>query len=274
MWTPIYSWYDYLPYAGKGLMVGNRPWDGSYSVSATVWVTAHTTQFTEPGWYYLGGSAAALLPGGGSYVSIAPADGSQLSVIIETVGANASQTLELLLKGSFATVTHLHRWITNESHQFMQGTPVEIGENRMISLDLEPNIVCTLSTTTGQQKGGAEYGASVGTQRPFPFPYSETFDGYPDDTLPKFWSDMHGAFAVAITAGDGAIYRQQGGTVPPLCTHGRGATAYATIIGDTSLSRCTYPCISVPPAAIYFVYARYIAHWTNMLMPCSRHTES
>jgi hypothetical protein len=38
MWTPIYSWYDFLPYRGKGLMVANRPWDGSYNVSDTIWV--------------------------------------------------------------------------------------------------------------------------------------------------------------------------------------------------------------------------------------------
>ena len=30
MWTPIYSWYEWLPYKGKGLMVANRPWDNTY----------------------------------------------------------------------------------------------------------------------------------------------------------------------------------------------------------------------------------------------------
>ena len=41
---PIYSWYEWLPYKGKGLMVANRPWDGTYNVTDTIWATAHTTQ--------------------------------------------------------------------------------------------------------------------------------------------------------------------------------------------------------------------------------------
>ena len=60
-------------------MVANRPWDGTYNVTDTIWATAHTTQFTQRGWTYLGGDACALLPeavasqgvdGGGSYVAL------------------------------------------------------------------------------------------------------------------------------------------------------------------------------------------------------------
>ena len=74
MWTPIYSWYEWLPYKGKGLMVANRPWDGTYNVTDTIWVTAHTTQFTARGWHYLEASSllpAAVSKSGGSYVVLA-----------------------------------------------------------------------------------------------------------------------------------------------------------------------------------------------------------
>ena len=49
---------------------------------------------------------------------------------------------------------------------------------------------------------------------------------------------MHGAFAV-YTDPDGhgnKVLRQQADTVPPLCTHGHGASAYVTVLGDESMT--------------------------------------
>jgi hypothetical protein len=80
-------------------MVANRPWDGSYNVSDTIWIMAHTTQFTERGWHYLAGDACGMLPSGGSYVSLSPPDGRDVTIVIETVGANTSQRLSLKLGG-------------------------------------------------------------------------------------------------------------------------------------------------------------------------------
>lgn len=71
-------------------------------------------------------------------------------------------------------------------------------------------------------------------------PYLDDFEGYALDALPKYWSDMHGAFSVA--AGDaeaGQVLRQQSGSIPPLSTHGGGATAYAVAIGDRSWANYT-----------------------------------
>ena len=47
-----------------------EPWSGHYVVDPNVWVSAHTTQFVEPGWRYVPGGSG-LLPGGGSFVSLA-----------------------------------------------------------------------------------------------------------------------------------------------------------------------------------------------------------
>ena len=32
IWTPIYSWYEYLLYGGKGLIVANTQWSGWYNI--------------------------------------------------------------------------------------------------------------------------------------------------------------------------------------------------------------------------------------------------
>jgi hypothetical protein len=144
MWTPIYSWYEWLPYKGKGLMVANRPWDNTYNVTDTIWATAHTTQFTERGWYYLGGSASALLPDavkslgktGGSYVSLvspgcttsgvaggvgsSAGTGCEVSVVIETVGASGPTPIEFTLLSSLAHPLKLSCWTTTRGAVFVK----------------------------------------------------------------------------------------------------------------------------------------------------------
>ena len=53
------------------------------------------------------------------------------------------------------------------------------------------------------------------------------------DTLAKYFDDMHGAFAVYTDPPTGnKVLRQQADSIPPLATHGGGATAYSAIIGD------------------------------------------
>jgi hypothetical protein len=53
MWTPIYSWYSWLWFSGKGFFVANTPWSNHYEVSSPIWVAAHTTQFAQPGDHYM-----------------------------------------------------------------------------------------------------------------------------------------------------------------------------------------------------------------------------
>ena len=58
---------------------------GVYSLPG-VTVTAHTCQFSAPGWHYLRhGYGVGLLDKGGSIVSLVSPDASQLTVVIETM---------------------------------------------------------------------------------------------------------------------------------------------------------------------------------------------
>jgi len=51
-----------------------------------IYISAHTTQFTDIGWHYLKhGQGVGILGGGGSYVSLVSPKGDQLTIIIETM---------------------------------------------------------------------------------------------------------------------------------------------------------------------------------------------
>eukprot|EP00039_Didymoeca_costata_P000620 m.46512 g.46512 ORF g.46512 m.46512 type:complete len:841 (+) comp10380_c0_seq2:71-2593(+) len=235
MWTPIYSWYDWLPYKGKGLMAALRPWDGTYNVTDTIWVTAHTTQFTSPGWMYLDNNACKMLQNGGSVVTLVDEMSKHFSIIIETVNANNQQTLTFNFNNMETPVTKLNYWVTIEGSVFQQKEALPI-VNNMVQLSVMPNSVVTLTTTTGQQKGTAVIPT---VQSPFPLPLNENFEQYNEDALARFFSDLHGAFAVHIDTDGNKVLRQQADTIPPLCTHGSGASAYSVGLGDCSMSNYT-----------------------------------
>jgi galactosylceramidase len=64
-------------------------------------------------------------------------------------------------------------------------------------LTLEPNSIYSLSTTTGQQKGAFD---NIPADKPFPFPYYETFDEYSDPKqygyLPRYTADIADVFEI------------------------------------------------------------------------------
>ncbi|XP_028633118.1 galactocerebrosidase [Grammomys surdaster] len=81
-WNLVASYYEELPYGRSGLMTAQEPWSGYYAVASPIWVSAHTTQFTQPGWYYL--KTVGHLEKGGSYVALTDGLGN-LTIIIETM---------------------------------------------------------------------------------------------------------------------------------------------------------------------------------------------
>lgn len=203
VWSPVTAYYDNLPLPGSGVMRANAPWSGAYEVQPAVWATAHTTQFAQPGWRYLD-SACRLLPGGGSAVALASgAAGSELSLIIETLDATNRLELVYALSGALASRA-FHVWRSSAAEQFVS-QPDLVAQEGKLRVTLDPGCIYSLTTTTGQRKGGA-----VGPiPAPFPRSYDESFEGYGVGATPRYFSDQAGIFEVVRRAkGPGRSLRQ------------------------------------------------------------------
>ena len=194
IWSPITSYYDNLAAPESGLMRANTPWSGHYDVLPSIWITAHTTQFAQPGWQYLN-SACGFLPQKGTFVSLKDSDSKNYSVIIESGGASKAQRLRFQITGGLSD-GHVHVWRTNARQSFVQ-LPDLIPQKGAFSITIEPASVYSLTTTTGQGKGTA----TPPKPAPFPFPYADDFDEYHIGATPKYLSDQNGVFEIVECKG-------------------------------------------------------------------------
>ncbi|KAM9651802.1 galactocerebrosidase isoform 3-T3 [Morphnus guianensis] len=215
-WNLVASYYEELPFGRCGLMTAQEPWSGHYKVEAPIWITAHTTQFTQPGWSYL--QVDGHLEGGGSFVALTDGLGN-LTIIIETMTHNHSQCIRpplphfsvtpqratFYLKGSFYMVETLQVWHSRlgfesgNSSLFQQLHPVKVWKGSF-SLDLNVDEVYTLTTLkTGQKCGCPE----PPPPQPFPSNYKDDFNirNPPFSEAPNF-ADQTGVFEYFINASD------------------------------------------------------------------------
>jgi hypothetical protein len=193
-WSPVTSYYDNLAAPNSGLMYANTPWSGYYKVQSAVWVTAHTTQFAQPGWQYLDG-ACGYLKGKGSYVALKAPSGSDYSLIVETVDATAPQDVDIEVSGGLSSGT-VYLWETNAAKSFEKLSNIT-PQNGSFRLMVEPDAIYSLTTTVGQGKGTAAPPAPAA----FPFPYVDDFESTPIGKAPKYLADQDGAFEVAECTG-------------------------------------------------------------------------
>ena len=194
IWSPVTSYYDNLAAPNSGLMYANTPWSGHYDVQGTIWATAHTTQFAQPGWQYLD-SSSGYLPEKGSYIALRSTDGKNWSVVLETINAKSPQSVSFKLAGGlFATEVHV--WETNDSHTFEHVADVS-PVNGEFTYTFEPNSLYSMTTTTGQGKGTAQPPPAAA----FPFPYTDNFESTLLEHAPKYLSDQDGAFEVRACKG-------------------------------------------------------------------------
>ncbi len=187
IWSPITSYYDILAAPNSGLMYANTPWSGYYDVQSTIWVTAHTTQFTQPGWQYLD-TSSGYLSDQGTYVTLKSPDGKDWSTVLETIDAKQPQSVSFTIAGGLSSGA-IHIWETNARRNLehvADVTPKDGG----FAFTFEPESIYTLTTTTGQGKGSAQ----PPPPSPFPMPYADDFESTPLARAPKYLSDQDGAF--------------------------------------------------------------------------------
>lgn len=212
--------------------MANSPWSGWYDVPDIVWMVAHTTQFVQPGWMFSDSNGTKLAADAqGSVVSYVSPDGNHLSIVIETARSNQSNTFEIQLTGKFAELSTLYMWKSRRGDVFANDTLLALTQGAA-SVTLEPQMVMTLSTTSGQSKGGLQ--DPIPVRANFSLPWNEDFESYSDDHTPRFTSDLHGVFSVRdLQQGEGRVLEQRS-LLPPLSTHAGTSSVYATTIGDAS----------------------------------------
>ncbi|RMB98842.1 hypothetical protein DUI87_25061 [Hirundo rustica rustica] len=185
-WNLVASYYEELPFGRCGLMTAQEPWSGHYKVESPIWITAHTTQFTQPGWSYL--KVDGHLEGGGSFVALTDGEGN-LTIIIETMFM--VETLQ---------VWHSRLdFESGNSSLFQQLHPVNVWKGRF-SLDLNVDEVYTLTTLkTGRKCGFPE----PPPPQPFPSNYKDDFNirNPPFSEAPNF-ADQTGVFEYFVNASD------------------------------------------------------------------------
>lgn len=269
-----------FPYFGNGLMYAFEPWSNSYSVNSPIWTSAHTCQFTQPGWSTLlvSGGGSGNLTGGGSYVTYVAPDGNVTIVVEKLQGdclrcsgeVTATEQVTFVLAGGLQRVRRMQLWSTNVTHEFVRLPDVTVSSNNAVSIMAHPDTIYTLSSWyNGQSKGNASIPASA----PFPLPYSENFESYAIDDLAKYFADDGGSFQVALSPdGDakrGKVYKQWvqreagvnrwGTNTDPISYIGSPAWTSIEIKVDVRLGP-SMPGPAPPPPANNFVFFQSAAN--------------
>ncbi|XP_069806054.1 galactocerebrosidase isoform X1 [Dendropsophus ebraccatus] len=274
-WNLVASYYEQLPFGLEGLMTAKEPWSGSYVVSSPIWITAHTTQFTRPGWYYL--QTVGHLENGGSYVALTDMKGN-ITIIIETMTHDHSicirpplpkfnvsaQNATFRLDGSFNDLKTLQVWYsklcTNASKPalFTKKSAIQV-TGGIFTLELGVDEVYTLTTLTTGQKGS--YPDPPGSQ-PFPRKYKDDFNvRNPPFTEAPYFADQSGVFEYFTNTsdpGDHVFTFRQVLTQRPI-TWASDAYQAMSVIGDYSWSNVTVTCdiyIETPGTGSVFLAAR------------------
>ena len=205
IWCPFDGYYDNTgEWASTGLMKADQPWSGHYEVSPAVWTAAHIAQFIEPGWQFMDNASGYFQDlTGGNYVSLQNPETGDYSMIIFT--DSVGQKINIQAEAGLSQVD-LHVWQSTEEEQFAyRGTLQK--EDTGFNIELEPNSIYSLTTTTGQQKGEATN--PIPEKTTFPKPYTEDFESVNINSNPRFFADIDGSFEVQEESGSGNQFLQQ-----------------------------------------------------------------
>jgi len=112
------------------------------------------------------------------------------SIIIETTQRSSVQTMTFTLSNYPSPPKSLYVWKTNENNWLVMQNSIPVTGNKF-TLDLDPQSIYTITTTTGQGKAKEPTPAA---SKPFPLPYSDTFDEYATEATVKYFSDQGGSW--------------------------------------------------------------------------------
>ena len=233
-WSLITSYQDFLPAPKSGPMRAATPWSGHYEVQPPVWILAHFTQFTQPGWQYLDSAckyfaneSQEVPKEGMSVTALKSPDTSDYTILIETMDAKEGQSVTFRVTGGLST-SDLAVWRSRFGQEAFLRLDDMVPRDGEFTIRLEPNAMYSLTTTRGQQKG--RFATAIPADRPFPFPYRDDFQSTPIGRTPRYLSDQHGTFEVAARPDGKGKCLAQTVTQQGICW--RPFDYPATIVGD------------------------------------------
>lgn len=239
-WPLIAAITSNLPYPTTGLMVASQPWSGNYSIGQSLWVTAHVTQFSQPGWQFLD-SASGYLGNNrtnGSYITLRSPDGIDYSSIVETASANAPSMVTFSVSGSLSKKP-VHVWATNLNSKddkdiFVHLSDLNADGAGSYRFRLHPGYVYTFSTLTTAGKGKA----IAPPEHALKLPYHDNFNHYRSGQEARYASDMQGAFEVqpCVAARSGKCLQQMAEIKP---INWQDNSDAFTLLGDPSWTNYT-----------------------------------
>ncbi|KAJ7990875.1 hypothetical protein DPEC_G00291440 [Dallia pectoralis] len=257
-WNLVASYYEELPFGRDGLMTAEEPWSGNYVVESPIWITAHTTQFSQPGWTYL--KTVGHLALGGSYVALTDKQGN-LTVVIETMTHDhsvcirpplpafkvAPQNASFQLTGSFASIGELHLWQSKFNFKtekpvfFKKLSPIKITDGSF-TLSLDVDEVYTLTTITTGQKGTYP---DPPLSAPFPKVYKDDFNiAVPSFSEAPDFADQTGVFEYYVNLTDPGphVYTMRQVVTQMPITWATDADQTISVIGDFKWQNLTVMC--------------------------------
>jgi len=272
-WNLIAAYTKGTNWYRAGIMNAMQPWSGNYGSSVAgggftagpmVWTTAHTTQFSQPGWTYLkvgsgSGTGSGPLKGGGSYVTLRNYATQDFSIIVEKFSKPRSSCVRpalpaysttpevatFQLAGDLKSVSSLHLWYTHfaylpgdktEEFVYMGTVPVVGGT---VSLNVTVDSMYTLTTIATGNKGTFDVPPPPVN---FPAVWKDDFESCPLSSEGALFADQNGIFECvkAADAAHGIVMEQKiplkpitwGGDIRPHSLVGHRDTANASITID------------------------------------------
>jgi galactosylceramidase len=248
MWNLVSSYYPGLPWMGTSFMWAYQPWSSNYAVKSAVYVTAHWTQFTQPGWYYLsvgnatGGSG--FFKNGGSYSALVEHDDGtgDFSIVMEKIHHDRSkcvrpdlpdytvapETAQFQLTGPAAATARrsgrLAVWLSvlrydgQASTLFERQADIHVPPGTgpvSVSVSVPVDGVVTLSSiVSGPSKGSFP---APPPPSAFPVPYSDSFESYPLHSEASYFADQAGVFEILDTGTSHGKAMMQVVPTRPIC---------------------------------------------------------
>jgi galactosylceramidase len=200
-WSLVTSYQDFLPAPKSGPMRAATPWSGYYEVQPPLWILAHFTQFTQPGWKYLDSAckyfaneSQEVPKEGFSVTALRSPETDDYTILIETMDAKEGQSVTFRVTGGLSA-RDLAVWRSRFGQEALLRLEDIVLRGGEFTIRLEPNSMYSLTTTRGQQKG--RFATAIPPDRPFPFPYRDDFQSTAIGRTPRYLSDQHGTFEVA-----------------------------------------------------------------------------